>query len=71
MVKKKQTKITVELITKKSVISTRPTMPQEKKKWKRKKKISKAKKVPSVQEERSCPCQGIPFEKEDVRAITG
>ena len=59
MVSKKQTKITVELIAKRSVICVKPTMLQEKI-WKRKKKISRPKKVQSVQEERSCPC---PFKK--------
>ena len=45
MVNKKQTKIAVELIAKRGVICIRPTMPQEKKNLKRKKKISRAKKV--------------------------
>ena len=45
-------------------------MPQEKNSG-RKKKISRAKKVRSVQEGRICPCQGIPFKKKDVRAIAG
>ena len=44
MVNKKQTKITVELITKKSVISTRPTMPQEKKNGRERRKYLKPKK---------------------------
>ena len=44
MVNKKQTKITVELITKKSVISTRPTMPQEKKNGRKRRKYLKPKK---------------------------
>ena len=44
MVNKKQTKIAVELIAKRGVICIRPTMPQEKKNLKRKKKISRAKK---------------------------
>ena len=62
MVIKKQTKIVVEFIAKRRVIYIRPSMLQEKN-WKGKKKISRAEKARSAQEERSCLCQGIPFKK--------
>ena len=71
MVKKKTNKDYCRAYHQKKCNQYKANDAARKKKWKRKKKISKAKKVPSVQEERSCPCQGIPFEKEDVRAITG
>ena len=64
MVSKKQTKITVEVIAKRSVICVRPTMLQEKN-WKRKKKISRPKKVQSVKKAARARL------KKDVRAITG
>ena len=41
----------------------KPSDAARKKYWKRKKKISRAKKIQSVQEERNCPCQGMPLKK--------
>ena len=42
-----------------------------KKNRKKKNKISIAEKLQSVQEERSCPCQWLPFKQKYVRAIIG
>ena len=54
-------KITEELIDKKNCDLHKDKNAARKKLLERKKKISRAEKVRSVQEEKSCPCQGIPF----------
>ena len=48
------------------MVCERPAMPQEKKKTERERRISRAKKVRSIQEERSCSCRGIPFKKSQL-----
>ena len=69
MVNKKQTKITVELITKKSVISTRPTMPQEKKMEEKEENIEKQKSKTSSRRKKLSVSGNTVFLKKDVKQL--